>query len=273
MPEPLWQSWSQKGRSVASVLLKIPVEGVLPTTNHLESFNSLLKRKYIPHWQHSNSRLCFDFLIRILITQILPDIFASHRLASNYDLWLNNCFLDHTGGINLVKLRRLRAAETPVQAPTALMCWWEPDQRRHSEAWGIIQTRRLQLIRLSAIAEQYEATCTSASAALHTPLAIQYELFLHRAGHGGCSCPDFTNRGGACKHLRALRIILDLWVQQCHIQPFSYPSSLSAARLLCSSQPQSQSAQDLPWSQAQPPLAPTTSSHHINSMNSSVHVG
>ena len=47
MPESLWQSWSQKGCSVASTILKIPIEGVLPTTNHLESFNSVLKQKHI----------------------------------------------------------------------------------------------------------------------------------------------------------------------------------------------------------------------------------
>ena len=128
MPEPLWQNWSQKGRSVASVLLKIHVEGVLPTTNHLESFNRLLKRKYITHWQHSRSRLCFDFLIRILITQIIPDIFASHRLTSNYESWLNSRFLNHAGGINLIELKRLRASETPVKALAAKMCWWGPHQ-------------------------------------------------------------------------------------------------------------------------------------------------
>lgn len=49
MLELLWQSWSHKGHSVASV--------VLSTTNHLESFNGLLKRKYIPCWQHSGSCL------------------------------------------------------------------------------------------------------------------------------------------------------------------------------------------------------------------------
>ena len=48
MPIPLWQSWLHKGRTIASAILKIPIEGILPTTNHLEAFNGLLKRKYIP---------------------------------------------------------------------------------------------------------------------------------------------------------------------------------------------------------------------------------
>ena len=43
MPEALWQGWSRKGRTIAAALLRILIKGVLPTTNHLESFNSLLK--------------------------------------------------------------------------------------------------------------------------------------------------------------------------------------------------------------------------------------
>jgi hypothetical protein len=103
MHESLWQSWSQKGRTVASIILKIPIEGVLPTTNHLESFNGLLKRKYIPRWQRSGSRLRFDFLIHILITQILPDIFASRLAHRNYHIWLTSRFADHAGGADLVE--------------------------------------------------------------------------------------------------------------------------------------------------------------------------
>ncbi|TFK47677.1 hypothetical protein OE88DRAFT_1596329, partial [Heliocybe sulcata] len=45
--EELWQSWSDFGRQHASELLGIPVEGVLTTTNHLESFNGVFKNKYL----------------------------------------------------------------------------------------------------------------------------------------------------------------------------------------------------------------------------------
>jgi hypothetical protein len=43
MPVALWKSWSEWGRVAASTVLNIPSEGVIPTTNHLESFNSILK--------------------------------------------------------------------------------------------------------------------------------------------------------------------------------------------------------------------------------------
>lgn len=230
MAEPLWQSWSQKGRSVASAILKIPIEGVLPTTNHLESFNGLLKRKYIPRWQRSGSRLRFDFLIRILIIDILPSIFASRISHQQYRMWLASRFTDHAGGVNLVELKKLRAPEVPHQ-PKATLCWWIPDAKRDNEAHAIVQLCRLHSIRQTVGPDQYEATCISTSS-LHNP-AMQYTLFLHRAGHGRCDCPDFLYRGGACKHLRALRLVIESWVQQCFITPFHYPLTIQAAELLC----------------------------------------
>lgn len=231
MHESLWQSWSQKGRAVASVILKIPIEGVLPTTNHLESFNCLLKRKYIPRWQRSGSRLRFDFLIHVLITQILPDIFASRLANQNYHIWLASRFADHAGGVNLVESKK---ANSNAAAAAALIkpCWWEPDNRRDGEAWAILQSGRLHSIQQTISPEQYEATCLSASAYLNDPSATQYQLYLHRTGHGHCSCADFLFRGGACKHIRALRVVLDSWVQKQCIAPFHYPSSEATARLL-----------------------------------------
>ncbi|KAI0336984.1 hypothetical protein BDW22DRAFT_1295758, partial [Trametopsis cervina] len=47
MPAELWASWSRYGREKAAQYLKIPLECVIPTTNHLESLNGNLKRKYV----------------------------------------------------------------------------------------------------------------------------------------------------------------------------------------------------------------------------------
>jgi hypothetical protein len=41
--DSLWQGWSDFGHCMAASILKCPFEGVLPTTNHLKSFNGLLK--------------------------------------------------------------------------------------------------------------------------------------------------------------------------------------------------------------------------------------
>ena len=79
---------------------------------------------------------------------------------------------------------------------------------------------------------QYEATCFSAQTKPTGTPRLQYELILHRSGHGSCTCLDFSNRGGACKHLRALRLLVDNWVARQLIHPFHYPSSRSAASQL-----------------------------------------
>jgi hypothetical protein len=57
IPISLWHGWSQKGQIEASHILKILVEGVIPTTNHLEAFNGVLKWKYIHWWQHAGKCL------------------------------------------------------------------------------------------------------------------------------------------------------------------------------------------------------------------------
>ncbi|KAK7007269.1 hypothetical protein R3P38DRAFT_3212988 [Favolaschia claudopus] len=65
---------------------------------------------------------------------------------------------------------------------------------------------------------------------LQDPDHPRYHLYIHRDGYGGCTCPDFTSRGAACKHLRALRLILDDWVARNYITPFYYPTTLDAAK-------------------------------------------
>jgi SWIM zinc finger len=228
MPEPLWQSWSQKGRLVAATILNKPVEGVLPTTNHLESFNGLLKRKYIRQWERSGTRLRFDFLIHILITKILPGIFNLRRAFQQYQAWLADRFKDSAGGADLT---RLSPTHKDVSTPRNKgICWWPADEHRDREAVAIIRLRRLYHIRQQHERDQYEATCISSAAALQDPYHTRYTLYIHRRGHGWCSCPDFSFRGGACKHLRALRLVVDGWVSQNVIQAFYYPPTLVDAQ-------------------------------------------
>ena len=67
MPENMWRSWSEWGRRKAAERIGIPVQSVIPTTNHLESFNCIIKRKFIRSWLRSGNRLRVDFLILILV--------------------------------------------------------------------------------------------------------------------------------------------------------------------------------------------------------------
>ena len=59
--ESLWCSWSDYGRIAAARILNCPLDGVLPTTNHLESFNGVLKRKHLRRcatWRTAPSCWC-----------------------------------------------------------------------------------------------------------------------------------------------------------------------------------------------------------------------
>jgi len=55
--EALWSWWSQYGHNLAATCLKQPVEGIILMTNHLESFNGILKRKYVVQWQQAGNQL------------------------------------------------------------------------------------------------------------------------------------------------------------------------------------------------------------------------
>ena len=45
--ESLWCSWSDDGHQIAAGILNCPLNGVLPRTNHLQSFNGVLKQKHL----------------------------------------------------------------------------------------------------------------------------------------------------------------------------------------------------------------------------------
>ncbi|KAF7966089.1 hypothetical protein HWV62_40174, partial [Athelia sp. TMB] len=155
LPVALWQSWSQFGRIVASAILKIPVAGVLPTTNHLESFNRLLKRKYIPLWQRAGSRLRFDFLISILITHVLPEIFANRRAQHEYHQWLIERFSTHSNSADILAAVKLR--QHPIR-DGAQLCWWRDDEQRDGEAQNLLARNCLFNITTRKDDDGYEAS-------------------------------------------------------------------------------------------------------------------
>ncbi|KAI0688087.1 hypothetical protein BC835DRAFT_1285489, partial [Cytidiella melzeri] len=95
MPQELWSSRSLHGHKKVVNCLGIPVQGVLPTTNHLESLNGNLKQKYVPQWQHSGHCLQFDMLLYCLVSNNLPQIYAQHCMVTQYNTWRHKQF-DHS---------------------------------------------------------------------------------------------------------------------------------------------------------------------------------
>jgi len=117
LDEALWSSWSQYGRNLAATRLKQPVEGIILMTNHLESFNGILKQKYVAQWQKAGNWLRFDIFIHHLISKILPQIFARHRLLSKYGRWVDERFHDAAGG------KALHTLKNVMEQPLSLLSY------------------------------------------------------------------------------------------------------------------------------------------------------
>ena len=92
LSQSLWKSWSHSGRLEAARILGKSVDHIAPTTNHLESFNGVLKRKYIRQFQKGGRRLRFDLLIFLLATHILPGIFQQCHIEKQFYDWLSSRF-------------------------------------------------------------------------------------------------------------------------------------------------------------------------------------
>ena len=233
MPVTMWRSRSEWGRLAAATVMKvpIPIEGVVPTTNHLESFNAILKWKHLTTWLHSGHCLHFDSLIHILITWILPRIYGRQKTHQEYLDWLNLHFKDQAGGRNLTELYQQFKDSTKQHAQN--LAWWEPDVGWDHKAQTIVQLRQLTISR-GKDSNTYEATCSSSKGNILDPSHSRYHLYISYLGLSSCNCPDFSAHGGACKHLRALHICIKSWINLGQEHAFKYPTSYDeACQLQC----------------------------------------
>ncbi|KAJ3927532.1 MAG: hypothetical protein NXY57DRAFT_965389 [Lentinula lateritia] len=231
MTRPLWESWSECGRIAAAARIGVPVEGIIPTTNHLESFNAVLKRKYVQRYLRSGHRLRFDILILLLITQILPQIFNRRNAQREYRAWLASRFCSSSGGQDLLLVQQQHHNDQKEYArQLRSVCWWPIDEGRHRHACELLQTQSLHSIVTQSDPDgfAYVSHCNPSSGGPNS-----YVLSIHTSGCASCTCLDFYHHGKACKHLRALRILIDGWVAQglVHMH-FHYPLTLENAQAL-----------------------------------------
>lgn len=195
---PLWYGWSRKGRLDAASRMGVMVDTVLSTTNHLESFNGVLKRRYIPQWQHSGRRLRLDVLLVCMSVDVMPRIFARRRVLVKYETWKKGRF-----GAAL-KGPTVQHPSDILQGLVAPLTWYEVDDRRDKEAEVLYSMKYLSPMSSRRPYELW-ATCQSSRAWLGSPTASHYWLTAHPSGVATCTCKDWLTRGGACKHLRAFR--------------------------------------------------------------------
>lgn len=229
--DALWHSWSDYGRQVAAGLLKCPFEGVLPTTNHLESFNGVLKRKHLAQWKHGGHRVRLDMFIMLLITQILPSIFEQRRLREEERLRFEAQLQKLRGGDKLLEARRAKAVSPNVFSP---MAYFLPDERRDIDAQRLIKQNHITLPSAQWSANPgYNFTCWSSLATPHDSQPVSYRVFIALDGRSWCECKDFQHYGGACKHMRAALIVLGNTLRnERNAPPIVVPSSIDEARAI-----------------------------------------
>ncbi|KAK1226363.1 hypothetical protein PQX77_010670 [Marasmius sp. AFHP31] len=246
MDVSMWRSWSACGRLTVSNLLKIPIEGVVPTTNHLESFNGILKRKHLARWFHSGHRLRFDYLVLLLCTRILPGIYNRRLVQSRYTEWLTERFKDKAGGKDLVR----RQESSQKQGKGGGVCWWPEDESRDQQARTIMSLQRVIWSPSTTDPDTFVGRCLSSKSN-----EACYHLLMHRIGRASCTCLDFQEHGGACKHLRAMRSLLHHSLLKANLPSLFYPLTLEAA--LAIQESTSSTTYPDPSTSAPLPLVPT----------------
>lgn len=127
---------------------------------------------------------------------------------------------------------------------TGGILWWKEETHRDEQAKALSTQARMSVHTSDKDHTSFSATCASTAADIQDPNHIRYELVLHRSGFGTCACPDFCFRGGACKHLRTLRMFIDSWTVSGKIaHAFHYPSTFIEAIAIAKAY-QAESAKD-----------------------------
>ncbi|KAJ7922111.1 hypothetical protein B0H13DRAFT_2412246 [Mycena leptocephala] len=192
----LWKSWSDFGRKVAASLLGCEMDGVIPTTNHLESFNGVLKRKHLRRWQNGGRRIRVDVLIQILIIHILPSIFQERRLYQKQQLRIDAQIRQLPGGANLLKNRSSGRQILPKIA------YLLPDAQRDERTRELLAAGQLSAPTFVPETSTFLFTCYSSLALEHEREPVKYTISMGLDGVVTCKCLDFERHGGACKHIR-----------------------------------------------------------------------
>jgi len=201
--ESLWCSWSDYGRQIAAKILNCALDGVLPTTNHLESFNGVLKRKHLRRWQCGGWRLRVDVLLRLLVTKILPAIFEQ-RAAERIDIGIwEGQMRSIPGGATLLKAT-LASGSGPV-VPT--IAYLVPNENRDLAAAEMLVNNQIEIP--SFFETGLTFVCHSSLALAFENNPVSYTVTLGFDGSATCKCLDFITRGGACKHIHAAVLRLD----------------------------------------------------------------
>jgi hypothetical protein len=222
----LWKSWSDFGRKVAASLLGCEMDGVIPTTNHLESFNGVLKRKHLRRWQNGGRRIRVDVLIQVLVIHILPSIFQERRLYREQEQRIADQVRQLPGGAKLAKNQAGRQIIPKI-------AYLVPDDQRTERALALLAANQIGVPDFVAATNTFVFACYSSEALEIDTQPVQYKISMGLDGVVTCTCPDFDKHGGACKHIRGGLLFLDkLRAHGLNIPMIPIPMSLTDAHAL-----------------------------------------
>ncbi|CAK5273591.1 unnamed protein product [Mycena citricolor] len=217
LSENLWESWSNHNRRAVANILLCKIEGVIPTTNHLESFNGVLKQTHLKHWQHSGRRLRVDVLLNVLVLHILPSIFEQRQMYKDQNNHIAALIQLLPGGASL-----LEDDEPPQSGFCApKVAYLTPDVQRNVEAQALLDAGQVDApTALPGNVGLLLACYSSHSLSVEKNPTI-YSVRVGFNGVVSCSCLDFSSQGGACKHIRAALLLI---AELCSTRGMSIPN-------------------------------------------------
>ncbi|KAF8527266.1 hypothetical protein JB92DRAFT_2826336 [Gautieria morchelliformis] len=114
------------------------------------------------------------------------------------------------------------------------LAYLQKDESRDIEATQLLSNNQIGVPTVEK--NQLTFICHSSLALDVESQPVSYEVYLSFNNTAGCTCPDFSSRGGACKHIRAALLQLDTLQQRgIRLPPIHLPDTIEEARV-CQSQ-------------------------------------
>lgn len=152
--------------------------------------------------------------------KVLPSIFQQRAIMQQEQLRWEDQIRNIPGGAQLLKDRN---SHKPVATPIAYLV---PDSDKDAAAALILSGK--QISAPEACDDGLTFSCYSSLALPFEDSPMTYSIFLGFGGTANCSCKDFCQRGGACKHIRSA--LLRLGSLQTSSPHLRLPASVAVVR-------------------------------------------
>ncbi|BGP50138.1 hypothetical protein JCM10450v2_006049 [Rhodotorula kratochvilovae] len=216
----LFESWSDGSRRAAAALLAVELDVIVSTTNHLESFNNVLKNRMLAPFKNGGGRLRLNLLVHLLIHRLLPTFFLSRRADDSAARHRAACF----------GLDREYAGKINAPQPD---CAWNPSQGDPEPAEQRFSVTAVSPDRTTFRIVTLSSTVTPGIPAHLTETYDQTITFVEAStlAAATCTCPAYQRSRRVCTHLRAAQAYLAHCARQFPdlYRPPSFPSSAPEA--------------------------------------------